>query len=231
LQKVGFDYGCLPKNNATLVSFSMGKDSIATFLEVRDHFENVVPFYLEGVPELEFVENNLAYYEQKIGRHIIRLPQPAFYGMLNNLLYQPPIEARHRLIWSWQLPHHTHDELHDIVCQIEGLDPLTTYTGIGLKYADSIQRRTSLSRNGLVTHSKKKYYPIAQYNKQDVLDKVASAGWKLPTDYKYMKDSFDGFQIRYLLPIRDHFPADYQKILEWFPLVELEIYRYERSLR
>lgn len=225
-----FDYGLLPKNNITICSFSMGKDSLATYLAVREHFERVVPFYLHGVPDLEFVEENLAYYEKLIGRHIIRLPQPKFYEMLNDLTYQPPDEDRHRLIWSWCLPNHTHEEIHDAVCQCEGLDSNITYTAIGLKYADSIQRRTSLSKNGLVTHSRKKYYPIAEYTKDDVLNAVRMAGWKLPTDYRYFKDSMDGLQIRYLLPIKQNFPRDYQRILEWFPMAEMEIFRYERSL-
>jgi hypothetical protein len=228
---MAFDYSELPNSPVTLVSFSMGKDSLATYLEVCEHFEKVVPFYLEGVPGLEFVEVNLSYYENKIGRRIIRLPQPRFYAMLNDLIYQPPVEERHRLIWGWGLPNHSHQEIHHAVCKCEGLDPSVVYTGIGLKYADSIQRRTALARNGLVTHSLKKYYPIAHYTKQDVLDKIKRADWKLPTDYRYFKDSFDGLQIRYLLPIKQHFPRDYARILEWFPLAECEVLRYERSLK
>jgi 3'-phosphoadenosine 5'-phosphosulfate sulfotransferase (PAPS reductase)/FAD synthetase len=231
MQKTGFSYSQLPKNDTTLVSFSMGKDSLATYLEVRDHFENVVPFYLHGVPGLEFVEDNLAYYERMIGRHIIRLPQPRFYEMLNDLIYQPPDERRIRMIWGWQIPNHTHDDIHIAVCRSERLDPEMTYTAIGLKMADSIQRRTSLQKNGTVTHSKRKYYPIAHYNKDDVLNKINAAGWKLPSDYLFFKDSLDGFQIRYLLPIKKRFPRDYQRILEWFPLAEAEVMRYERFMR
>lgn len=226
-----FDYSELPKSDVTIVSFSGGKDSLATYLEVRDHFKHVVPFYLQGVPDLEFIEDNLRYYEKLMGRRIIRLPQPRFYEKLNDLIYQPPDYDRHRLIWSWCLPNHTHEEIHEAVCKCEGLDPETVYTAIGLKMADSIQRRTAMARNGLVTHSRKKYYPIAYYSKQDVLDKVSGAGWKLPSDYGLFKDSFDGLQIRYLLPIKKHFPRDYERILAWFPLAEAEVLRYERFQR
>lgn len=225
---MSFDYASLPQSDVCLCSFSMGKDSLATYLEVREHFKRVIPFYLHGVPGLEFVEDNLAYYEGLIGRHIIRLPQPRFYAMLNDLVYQPPDEERHNLIFGWQLPNHTHEDIHESVCEIEDVDPQTTYTAIGLKYADSIQRRTALARNGLVTHSRRKFYPIAEFNKDDVLNKIRGAGWKLPTDYRYFKDSMDGLQIRYLLPIKQHFPQDYERIKEWFPLVDLEVLRYER---
>jgi len=228
---MSFNYNELPQKEAALCSFSMGKDSIATYLELRDHIENVVPVYLYGIPDLEFVEDNLLYYEQKMGRHIIRLPQPKFYAMLNDLQYQPPDEARHEVIRGWQLDNHTHEDCRVAACEVEGLDPDTTYMGIGLKYADSIQRRTSLARNGLITYSLRKFYPIAEYSKQDVLDKISKSGWKLPSDYRYFKDSFDGLQIRYLGPIKKNFPRDYQKILEWFPLAECEVLRYERSLK
>lgn len=221
--KQTFDYGELPQHSVTLCSFSRGKDAIATYLEVRDKFEEVVPFYLYGVPDLEFVEESLAYYEKLMGRRIIRLPQPKMYEMLNNMTYQPPVEERYRTILGWQLPNFDHVDVHHAVCRSVGVNPIETYTAIGLKLADSIQRRTALTRNGLVTHSKQKYYPIAYYSKQDVLDKCERAGWKLPIDYRYFKDSFDGLQIRYMLPIKQHFPRDYQKILEWFPLVELEV--------
>ena len=104
-----FNYSELPKSDVSIVSFSGGKDSLATYLEVRDHFKHVVPFYLQGVPDLEFIEDNLRYYEKLMGRRIIRLPQPRFYEKLNDLIYQPPDYDRHRLIWSWCLPNHTHE--------------------------------------------------------------------------------------------------------------------------
>ena len=31
-----------------------------------------------------------------------------------------------------------------------------------------------------------------------------------------------------LIPIKQHFPRDYQKILEWFPLADLELFRLEK---
>lgn len=37
--------------------------------------------------------------------------------------------------------------------------------------------------------------------------------------------SFDGIDYRFLKPIRDHMPADYERILEWFLLADLDIAR------
>ena len=44
-----------------------------------------------------------------------------------------------------------------------------------------------------------------------------------------MPRSFSGIHAGYLLPIKKHAPKDYRKILEWFPLIEAECWRYERA--
>jgi hypothetical protein len=41
--------------------------------------------------------------------------------------------------------------------------------------------------------------------------------------------SFDGLDLRFLVPLKKHRPKDYAKVLEWFPLADLEVFRWERS--
>ena len=48
-------------------------------------------------------------------------------------------------------------------------------------------------------------------------------GIKLPIDYQHFGRSFDGIDYRFLHLIKEHFPTDYQKIIDLFPLAELEI--------
>jgi hypothetical protein len=45
----------------------------------------------------------------------------------------------------------------------------------------------------------------------------------------WMKRSFDGIHVGYLAAIKKNAPADYQKILDWFPFVEAEVWRHERA--
>ena len=47
---------------------------------------------------------------------------------------------------------------------------------------------------------------------------------KLGSDYKVFGRSFDGLDLRFLLPIKKHYPRDYQRILELIPLADLEIF-------
>lgn len=55
----------------TLLAFSTGKDAIAAWLAIREHFDEVIPYYLYLIPDLEFVEESLAYYEKFFGTKII----------------------------------------------------------------------------------------------------------------------------------------------------------------
>ncbi len=211
-----------------ILSFSRGKDSIASYLAIRDSFERVVPYTYYIVPGLEFVEESLLYYEQKMGCHITRYPAPAFYRMLNNMVYQP--KEHIDVIERMDLPDLTQDDLQRALTVDMDL-PDHTYNAIGMRSSDSVQRAFSIQRNGTINHKRQTFYPIHDWDKQDVVDCIKKAGWKLPIDYRYFGSSFDGLYLAYLLPIKQHFPRDYQRILEFFPMAEMEVLRYEASLR
>jgi len=63
----------------TLLAFSCGKDSIVAWLKLRKYFKKIVPYYMYCVPNLEFVEKSLRYYEDWFGCHIARMPHPSLY--------------------------------------------------------------------------------------------------------------------------------------------------------
>jgi hypothetical protein len=57
-----------------VLAFSNGKDSVGTWLQLRRHFEVIVPYYRYVVPGLELVEESLRYYERFFGARIYRYP-------------------------------------------------------------------------------------------------------------------------------------------------------------
>jgi hypothetical protein len=63
-------FGKVKKHNGerALLSFSAGKDALAAALALREHYEEVVPFYMYLVPGLPFVEESLDYYEPQAVR-------------------------------------------------------------------------------------------------------------------------------------------------------------------
>ena len=78
------------QQSETLLAFSTGKDAVAAWLAIREHFDAVHPYYLYIVPGLEFVDESLDYYERFFGVRIARLPHPSLHRMLNNFVFQPP---------------------------------------------------------------------------------------------------------------------------------------------
>jgi len=60
------------RSDTVILSFSNGKDSIAAWLVLRKYFPKIIPFYLYLIPDLEFVESGLTYYEDFFQTKILR---------------------------------------------------------------------------------------------------------------------------------------------------------------
>jgi hypothetical protein len=69
--------------------------------------------------------------------------------------------------------------------------------------------------------------PIFDWNADRVAQCFRDERITLPVDYEMFGRSFDGIDERFLRPIHDRFPEDYAKILEWFPLADLELKRMD----
>lgn len=211
-------------NSKTLIAFSTGKDAVAAWLSIRDHFDEIMPYYLYLIPDLEFVEDSLDYYERFFGVKITRLPHPSLHRMLNNFVFQPP--ERCAVIEQAGLPNHDYADIRGAVIDKFGLDDRVMVAD-GVRAADGPMRRIAISQHGSINWSQNKYHPIWDMKKDQLIDLLNKHNCKLSIDYKYFSRSFDGIDLRFLLPIKKFFPKDYQKILHWFPLADLEVYRYE----
>jgi 3'-phosphoadenosine 5'-phosphosulfate sulfotransferase (PAPS reductase)/FAD synthetase len=214
----------------TLLAFSCGKDSIAAWLAIREKFDRIVPFYMYLVPgNLEFIEEALDYYERFFETKIVRMPSDAIYRMLNACVFQPP--ERVRVIERLDLQEPDRQDIAAAVAWDAGLDADETFTAIGVRQNDSIQRRLSIQKHGAINENSRHYYPVYDWSKDRLIDAIKHAGCKLPVDYKIFGRSFDGIDLRFIYQVKKHFPRDYQRILDWYPLVEVEIYRYEFAMR
>lgn len=208
-----------------LLSFSCGKDSIGAWLKLRDNFDYILPYYLYPVPGLEFVEDSLLYYEQFFGTRILRLPHPSLYRWLNNFVFQPP--DRWRIIQELALPEFDYDGINTVLKEDYNL-PNPTYQASGVRMNDSLQRRTAMLTHGPLSEKRQTFCPVFDWTADDLYNAISKAGVKLPIDYKWFGRTFDGLDYRFLKPIKDNAPRDYQRILEWFPLADLEIFRREQ---
>ena len=221
--------GMAKECDTCILAFSTGKDSIAAWLQLRKYFQRIVPYYCYSIPGLSFVEESLRYYEDFFGCHIYRLPHRSFYRWIRGMVFQSP--ERVTKIEALDIPGEEYDDafIGELIRDLEGLPP-AAYVATGVRMADSPMRRIGLTTHGCINHNQKRFYPVYDWKKADLLREIDNAGVKLPVDYRMFGRTFDGLDYRFLAPIKEHYPEDYRKILSWFPLADLEIRRREHGI-
>ncbi len=205
-----------------LLAFSRGKDSLAAWLALRDAGVNVVPYHLYLIPDLQWVNESLAYYEDWFGTKIINLPHPSLYRWLAHLMYQPP--ERCRVIEAARITVPSYADINAMLRENFSLPP-DAWVCDGVRAADSPNRRTAIASYGPVNQQIRTQKVVWDWRKQQVMDAIRAAGVQLPPDYAWFGRSFDGLDRRFLEPVRQNAPADYAQILAWFPLAGLELHR------
>jgi len=88
-------------------------------------------------------------------------------------------------------------------------------------------RQLTFRWHGAIRAKTKTFYPVWDWKLAEVHEVIRKAGLQLPRDYEIWGRSFDGLDYRHLVAIKRHFPADYEKILDWFPLIDAELFRKE----
>lgn len=213
------------RQEQTLLAFSLGKDAVAAWLAIRPHFERVIPVYMYLVPGLEFVQESIDYYERFFGERIIQMPHPSLHRWLNEHVFRPPEQCA--VVEQAGIPSHTYEQAFAAVRHNHDLDPGMLYA-TGVRAADSPMRRVAIKTHGPISLTGLKYHPVWDWKKADLVREFCRTGVKLAPDYRVFGRTFDGLDIRFLGPMKKHFPRDYQRVLEMFPLAELEHYRFER---
>lgn len=204
-------------NEPIALSFSCGKDSLAAWLALKEYDIEVIPFYFYLVPELEFINEELKYFEDVFQTRIYRYPNPAFFRLVGNCCMQPP--ERIPTIVAMDLPRKmTYEQEWEIILEDVGLKQ-DTWKADGVRAADSLNRRASFVRYGVMKHNSHKVSPIADWLKSEVMDIIKKHNIKLPVDYEIFGRSFDGIDYRFIAPLREHLPNDFNKLLEWFPFI------------
>lgn len=210
-----------------MLAFSRGKDAIGAWLALRDDGFGVVPVHYETIPGLSFVRESVAYFERFFGARILNVPHPSFYAAIDDCLYQPPGRAS----WLASLSLHRKITYRDIYDDVSASLGCGDWYCTGVRASDSLTRRMSLKVHGPLTHRERKAHVIWDWTAEQLRSEIRRAGVKLPIDYQLFGRSFDGIGIEYLHAIRERFPDDYRRILEFFPLLEVEVFRDQQMRR
>lgn len=210
------------EGHPVLLAFSRGKDSVAAWLAMREAGITVVPFFLYGPPGLRFIEESLADCEEFFGQHIIRLPHVSFFRQLNAFTFQPP--ERCAVIEAARLPEPDYVHISEMIRRWRGL-PDSRWTADGIRAADSPNRRTGIKTHGAIRPGVGKVSVVWDWRIRHVRAAIAEHGAPMPVDYDWFGRSFDGIDYRFIEPLSRHAPDDYQRVLDWFPLADLELFR------
>ncbi len=209
--------------NRLLLSFS-GRDSLAAWLYLRDHFE-LIPYWCYTVPGLSYDEQMLEYYEREFHCHIIRLPHPRTYELLRRGAWQPL--ENWRMLYYAQLPYFDYADIEQRLARQFGLGE-NYLAVVGIKAADNLMRLRLIRQMGPIGNKHRHYYfAIWDWKTVDVQEYIRKAGLKLSREYRYWGSTGDGIEYNWLAYLRDNLPEDYQKVLDVFPLADLELFRFE----
>lgn len=210
-----------------ILSFSAGKDSLTCWVALEQMGMEVYPFYLYQVPGLQFVEKYLDYLEKIFKCHIMRCLHPMTWNWIWTLAGQPPHRAE--AIELLNMPLFNYPDVEAGVRR--SLDLPKAWVAVGTRIVDSPQRRRAFLRHGWKREQLKKFYPIYNFVKDDVIQLLKHRGVKLCHSYQMFGRSFDGVDYRYLAAIKEDFPKDYQRILDLMPLQAAEIHRVNFAVK
>jgi hypothetical protein len=140
-------------------------------------------------------------------------------------MYQTPESGKK--ILALGLPTHT-DKDYDTYLPLSLKCP-QAYKAIGIRANDSITRRYSIKTFGALNDKKQTFYPIYDWSNDDLRKCLKENDCKLPIDYELFGRSFDSLQYQFIKPLQQYLPEDFERIKEIFPLIELEILRYEEN--
>lgn len=198
-----------------IVGFSGGKDSIVTLDLCMRYFDRVVPYFMYIVPDLEFQERTLEWYEDRYNVEIMRIPH---------------FEVSEFLRWG---TFRNTDFDVDIVGIQDTYAYLRKETGIhwiaaGERIKDSIVRNAMIKQSGAIDRKRERFYPVAYWSKNDIIKYIQMKRLKLPADSKKLGFSFRSLSGKELSAIQDIYPDDFERIKDMFPFCGAAVERYRK---
>ena len=201
--------------DSVIVGFSGGKDSIVTLDLCFKYFKNVKPFFMYLVPDLEFQEQMLRRYEERYNTEIIRLPH---FETSEFLKYGSFTMA------DWNVDIVGINDTYEYLRQTTGIH----WIAAGERCADSIVRNAMIKKSGSIDYKRGRFYPIAYWKKQEILEYIKYKKLYLSPEQKSLGFSFRSLAGNELAVIKQLYPKDYEKILKVYPFAEAGVIRFEK---
>lgn len=196
-----------------LVSYSGGKDSAVVLDLCCRYFDYVEAFFMYIVPDLSFQEEFIRKAELRYGIKVHRIPHFMLsefyrYGTFRPIDFDVPIVSVR--------------EVYNYIREKTGI----YWIAGGERITDSTVRRAMIKADGGSINEKRgRFFPIAYWTKQDVIDYVRFRKLFVSRESEILGFSFRSLGGFELAKIREKFPKDFEKIKQHFPYVEASILR------
>lgn len=187
-----------PKSPKVLISFSRGKDAWGVWCALRDKIDFELFHYYGGPPDLEFVNNYLEYAEKKTGKKIWNYPAPTAFDRLSKEQMDAQNTWRNPILVSLDIQTFTFADVQEWAMTDAGLPVDTTWVALGVRAKDSARRGLFFKSHGNMTFSKRKFYPVWDWDKDKLITELKRHDVKLPIDYKLFGRTFDGIYHAFL---------------------------------
>lgn len=201
--------------DSVIVAFSGGKESIVTLDLCFRYFKKIKPFFMYICPNLSFQERTLNWYEKKYQTEIIRLPHMDVSEFFHYGSFRPP---------DFTFPIVSINDIYKYV----RLETDVWWIAAGERIDDSIVRRAMMKKSGSIDVQRGRLYPISAWKKREVMDYIKFHNLYLSPDSQKLGFSFRSLLGKELAMIKQHFPDDYQKIINLYPFAEAGVLRYEQ---
>jgi 3'-phosphoadenosine 5'-phosphosulfate sulfotransferase (PAPS reductase)/FAD synthetase len=198
-------------NPSILVGFSGGKDSWVCLDLCCRVFTSVTAFFLYLVPDLACVEAELDKARKRYGVEIRQYPHWLLFRSIKNGIYCDRHWRDAGGIWEPKI-----NDLHAAIIADTGINLICQ----GAKEKDSMWRRRYFSIN----HFAQVIYPLRKWAKFDVLSYLRMNQIEIPESSGGSASGID-LSTRSLLWLHDRHPADFQRVLEYFPYSEAVVKR------
>jgi phosphoadenosine phosphosulfate reductase len=200
--------------DSVIVAFSGGKESCVVMDLCYRYFKNVKPFFMYICPNLSFQERTLEWYEKKYQTEIIRLPHMDVSEFFHYGSFRPADE-------SFPIV-----SINDIYRYVR-IKTDIWWIAAGERINDSIVRRAMMKKSGSIDDQRGRLYPVAMWNKHEVLDYIKFHNLYLGADSRKLGFSFKSLWGKELVMLKKYFPEDYEKVIKQYPFAEAGVLREE----
>lgn len=208
-------------NGVCFLSFSRGKDSIASWIVLKQYFKRIIPFHCSFVPNLNFVNESLDYYERFFDAKIQRFIIGSMLDSIYDLWFQA-IEDEDS-IDEFDFPKYGNNDVLKYL-RIEH-DLHNAWCAYGINSTDSIDRRIYVNKYQGKNDKNKSFYPCFNYTRQEIIEIIKNNKVKLPDDYKYTNRTISTLGFRGLENLSNMNIADFKKIETLYPFARAIIAR------